>query len=181
MTAAVFNSIPQADVDRFSAYVRSCGPVMMGSALIMCSRRVDAEDGVSEAFQKLWKRFQKDPDVVLDGGIGYALRTLANTVKNQARDRSRRPQEVDWVSAMGDASVPDITASAYLFGEFQRELWAAVSTLDDVQQQIIYLYYVEKYSSLAQVGRQLGLIARTTVRYHDRAIEKLRELIAVPE
>lgn len=162
----------------FPAYVRKVGPVLMAAALIMCrGRRADAEDLVAETLQNLWKQWQKHPDTVRNGGIPYALRALNNTAKSQARFRSRRPKEDQWDSDL--ETVPDQVniEDAYLFGEFQKELWAAVGTLEQIRQDLINLIYVQEYT-VAAAGRQLGLKNATADRYHKYALEDLRKILS---
>lgn len=167
-----------ADCKDFPAYVHAYGSILMGSALIKCGgRRVDAQDLVAETFQNLWKGWKTDPDTVRDGGLPYALKALRNTATSQARSRSHRPMEDQWDSDL--ETTPDRVdiEGTYLFGEFQKELWAAVGTLAQVQQDLIYLIYVQEYT-VAAAGRQLGLKSSTAHRYHTDALNQLRKIIS---
>lgn len=170
----------QSGIEDFTRYVRSYGTTMLRYALANSRQRVDAEDAVSETFQNLWKQWQKNPETVRGGGIGYALKALANTIKSQGRTRSRRPREVDWDSDLEQTQGLDDIEDTYLFGELQTELWAAVSTLEEIQQQLIFLHYVEGYSVTA-AGRLLGLAKSTADRYHKIALDELKEIIAGPD
>jgi len=162
----------------FPAYVRKYGPALMATALIMLGgRRADAEDLVAETFQNLWKQWQKDPDTVRNGDIGYALTALRNTATSQARFRGRRPMEVQWDSGLETVPGRVDIEDAYLFGEFQKELWAAVGTLEQVRQDLINLIYVQEYT-VAAAGRQLGLTRSTADRYHRFALKDLKKILS---
>lgn len=165
----------------FAAYVVQHTPALMRYALTKCATREEAEDCVAETFLKIWKVWPEKHEEITASGISYAMVVLKNTITDRARYQSRRPKECD-LEPRHETTVPntvDIEAT-YLFGEFQRELWAAVATLPEVQQQLVHLIYVEGYK-VAGAGRVLGLTSSTADRYHRIALAGLKNLLAGPE
>ena len=163
----------------FAAYVASHSANLLRYAIKLCASRADAEDNVAETLLKLWKSWPDNHAKIREGGIAYALTAVRNTIRDQVRSRNRRPGEIELDSLEATPSQDHIDG-AFLFGELQRELWATVATLPEIQQQLIYLRYVEE-RTISGAARQLGLSNSTADRYHKFALVTLRDLIAGPE
>lgn len=161
----------------YAAYLRTHAASLLRFGLTMCATREDAEDNVAETFRKLWKVWPEKYEDIKDRGIAYAMTVLQNTIIDRARYRGRRFKEYELEAHHETLALSPVDVEhTYLFGEFQREIWAAVATLPEIHQKLIYLVYVEEYS-VRSAAQQLGLSNTNAGRYHKYALAELKKLI----
>ena len=136
----------------------------------------DALDRVQETFTRIFKVWNEKAEDICDAGIAYAFTVLRNIVKDEwksARYQHESPGLEPCLDVPTEQAQPDEMA---IFSDLQREIWRAVATLDETQQEIVYLVYVERYSVVG-AGRMIGLSSSTVHRYHRAALESLRSLM----
>jgi len=159
----------------FAEFVRSYSTRLYSFALSRCGNRQLAEDILQSAFVKVWKAW---PNLVDQNAVplGYVHTTIRNLLVDHHRSVERRP-ESPWDDER-DGRIPDScnVAEEAVFRAMERELWAAVATLETIQQDLIHLVYSGQ-SSIAAASREVGLAETTARRYHDAALSRLREMI----
>jgi len=161
----------------FVHYVRSNSRALYAQALGLCRNRALAEDILQITFMHLWKAWPGIERNQKTVPMSYARKILDNCFKDSYRMTKRRPEESDWEDNLSDS-----ISSAYnieeeiLFSEMSRELWAAVATLPEVQQQLISFIYIDGLN-LSAAAREIGLTGTTARRYHTDALSRLRSMI----
>lgn len=146
-------------------------------AIRVCGNRHLAEDILQDSLAKMWKGW---PDKRNQEGAplkGWAYRIITNTGIDLHRKSISRVREIPWDDEKG-GQIPGSseTSEEAIFRATTRDLWAAVATLDPVQQTLIHLLYVEQLS-LNSACRVAGLKWSTASRYHVAALTRLREII----
>ncbi|MFI6658136.1 RNA polymerase sigma factor [Streptomyces sp. NPDC050523] len=169
----------------FVEFVERYATRLYAVAVKYCSgNRLLAEDVLQGAFAKMWKAW---PNKINRGEaiLAWAHAVIRNTAFDFHRNVKRRLKgkddipvaEVPWDDEKGSqlASVTD-TAEEAIFRAMTRDLWAAVAMLDEVQQDLLHLIYVDQLS-LNAARKVLGLAGTTAGRYHEVALTRLREII----
>lgn len=140
-------------------------------AYLLTSDADQAEDVVSEAFAKVYRRWRK-------GGIrdvgAYVRRAVANEANSRLR---RRYLERAWAQHRsgddrGVRSVDDHTAEL-------DEVWQAVSRLPERQRTAVVLRYFEDLPE-AEVADVLGVSIGTVKSQVSRGLARLEQLLAAP-
>ncbi|MEU6445024.1 RNA polymerase sigma factor [Streptomyces sp. NPDC047046] len=162
---------------------------LYAAAFRVCGNRHLAEDLLQESLAKMWKGWLNKRNQEGAPLKGWAYRIIGNAAidshrKNKSRltGKNQNPvSEVPWDDEKG-GQIPGSseTSEEAIFRDTARELWAAVATLDQVQQTLIHLLYVEQLS-LNAACRVAGLKWTTANRYHVDALARLREIIGDEE
>lgn len=175
------------DAEReFITFVRQNTHRLFAYTIRVCGNRWLAEDVLQDAFAKMWKAW---PNKVNQGEaiLSWAYPVIRRTAIDLHRKEERRKVklgkkehplvETPWNDEKGSQIpyVSEIEEEA-IFRGLAHELWAAVATLDPTQQDLIHLIYVEQMS-LNRARQVLGLAGTTAIRYHDAALNRLREII----
>jgi RNA polymerase sigma factor (sigma-70 family) len=167
------------DTERtFTEFVRSHSTKLYAIAYRRCGNRQLADDILQTAFVRVWKAWPNlmhgmDQDAV---PLGYVHTAIRNLVVDHHRAAERRPESPWEDERDGRSPAACDVAEEAVFRAMGHELWAAVATLEDIQQGLIDLIYVGQLSTAA-AGRALGLAETTARRYHDAALSRLREMI----
>jgi len=165
------------DAERaFTEFARTHSTRALSYALFCCNNRPLAEDTVQEAFVRTWKAGPNSVDQI-SHPYAYLRRTIRNLLVDFHRTAQRRLEEVAWEDER-DGQLPDScnVAEEATFRAMGRDLKAAVATLEEIQQDLIYYIYYEQFPIRA-ASRTLGLTETTARRYHQTALSRLREII----
>jgi len=155
----------------FDDFVRSSSAALLRTAFLLTNDRGQAEDLLQVSLVRTaahWRVARHNP-------MSYARRVLVNLAKNRWRDMSRRPNEaqdlegIELPQSPGDDVVVQRDALATL-----------VASLPMAQRKVLVLRYFEDLS-VAEVAVILGCGEGTVKSRTNRALSRLRELLAAQE
>ncbi|MFM9584264.1 RNA polymerase sigma factor [Streptomyces caniscabiei] len=173
----------------FVEFVRKNLTILYAAAFRVCGNRHLAEDLLQDSLAKMWKGWPSKKNQEGAPLKGWAYRIIHNAAIDLHRKKKSRltgryknsVSEIPWDDEKGgQIPGPSETSEEAIFHETARDLWAAVATLDPVQQTLIHLLYVEQLS-LNAACRVAGLKWTTASRYHVDALARLREIIGDDE
>lgn len=128
-------------------------------ALSVTGRHEDAEDAAQESFMVALERLEecRNPDRF----AGWLMTIVRNRSRNLVRRESLRDSDPIPETASGGAPTPDRVTERV---ELQEHLKEAISTLPDIQQEIVLLHDLEGWKH-REIAERLG-IPSGTVRSH---------------
>lgn len=158
-------------MDDFDAFVAGNVEQLLRTAYLITWDAGEAEDLVQECLLKVarrWPRVRR-----MDQPRAYARRILVNLALDGGRGRARRRQELDVVSAVGDAPARDLLAGL----ETRAELSDALAHLTPRQRAVLVLRYFNDLTE-AQTAEVLGCSPGTVKSNASRGLARLREVLA---
>jgi RNA polymerase sigma factor (sigma-70 family) len=174
-----------SDHTSYIRFVENTQTSLYAYAMSMTGSKHLAEDVLQDAYIEIFKRWdelrQEHPDS--KGGIKrpYVTKIIRNKYRDLLRSELRRDARNEkWTSQTLPLAVQALPDSECIFDQTARELWVAVGELDQTQQSLIFLVYVDE-KSITKAAEELGLKTTTARRYHNKALERLRTLISGEE
>lgn len=161
-----------ADKDAFGRFFSKHRAMLEGIAYRMTGDAHLAEDVVSNAAVRVWRRFEKH---VPDRPLGYLVRA----VQNEARDQLRRAAAADardrlWPDGAEDGARFEATVD-------DRDLIKRLlPSLPDKQRRTVELRYLEDVPD-EQIAQRLGIGVVTVRSNAHRALDRLRRELAATE
>ncbi|CAN3982974.1 hypothetical protein KPATCC21470_5674 [Kitasatospora purpeofusca] len=149
---------------------------MFRFAYFLCGNRHLAEDLVQDAFEKLWKGWERHYWKQLDPAFGGTNKQAFNAVKSALVDRMRRKSESERpadFSEHDEAADFSVETSA-LFNETIRELVQALLELEEIYRELLVAIYFDDMS-LPKAAAKVGLTQSTARRYEKQALKILRK------
>jgi RNA polymerase sigma-70 factor (ECF subfamily) len=157
------------DREAFRSLVEQYQDVLFGTAYLMTSNRMVAEDQVQEAFLSAWKAIGS-----FHTGRPFKpwlIRILVNKVISYQRAEPKKMISLDTdivADPVGDDPVEDI--------EQRDQLQRVLQSLSEEQRQVVLLRYFTGLS-LAETSAALGRRQGTVKSQAHRALEQLKDLI----
>jgi RNA polymerase sigma factor (sigma-70 family) len=160
------------------SYVRAYTARLMTKAISLDPRAPyeDALDRVQETLTRIIKKWPEKAEDIIEAGIAYPFTVLRHVIYDEWGSARNRHEKLGIAPDYDAPTELPLIDEIVVFSELQREIWGAVGTLDETQQEIIYLVYVEQYSVVG-AGRILGLTSSRVHRYHQAALATLRSLM----
>lgn len=136
---------------------------LVGSIVLVCGNREQAEDAVQEAFIRLVPRWNKIASY--DDPVAWVRRVALNQASNGRRSLRRDEQaRARWNEAARQSA-----------GVHDAELWSLLGALAKRDREVLVLYYVLDLS-LREVSRDLGCSEAAVKSRLSRARARLREI-----
>ena len=165
----------QADEAAWTAIIRAYQEPVFRMAYLILGDRYEAEDAAQETLIRAYRSLNRfDPERPLKP---WLLSIAANTAKNRRRAAWRYLKAIKRLfrQESGVAADPRSTSNQALDS---LNLWQAVQTLPENDQQIIYLRYFMELS-VAETAAALEVAPGTVKSRLHRALVRLKERIEV--
>lgn len=158
--------------EEFEAFARASVVRLLRAACLLCGDHHTAEDLVQTSMLRTarhWRKARRAPEA-------YARTVLVNAVRDGARRRRRRVDEVLCAEALEDPGWRSSTLDhAGRLAERDMAL-AALAALPQRQREVVVLRFYADLS-VADTAAATGISQGAVMSYTSRALARLRELI----